>query len=191
MCLSRGSGEGRRTLSSKRMSSDEMGQFLADAYREAFGADRFHSLFDNASLADGQTIDFALAEWHAFGAFIFTYCLWVVYNDRNKVSPILNCFHPALLSSLCLNEVAEKRFLTIASDREREYVDHFQRVKDGADMGIFFSRVIARITGDFSSDCDSKGLPQTSDLAINAPLCGYVIDVMKHTKLAIQEFGPR
>ena len=169
---------------------DQMGKFLVDAYRVAFGADQFHSLFDHTALADGQPIDFALAEWHAFGAFIFTYSLWVVYNDRSKVAPILDSFRPALLDSLSLNEVAEKRFLEVASDREKEYVGHFQRVKDAPSMATFFSRVVARITGGFSSDCDSKGLPQTSDIAVTVPLSGYAMDVINHTKSAVQRFGP-
>jgi hypothetical protein len=90
-----------------------------------------------------------------------------------------------------LNEVAEERFMEIEADREKQCVGHLQRVKDGTDLAVFFDRVVARVTGDFSSDRDSKGLPQSSDPAISVPPCVYVVEVVKHMKSAIEEFGPR
>lgn len=179
-----------------------MGKFLAEAYRGAFGADEFHGLFDSISFAHDQNVDLALAEWHALGAFVFTYCLWVVYNKRNKVSSILDSFQPALLSSLRLDEVREKRFLEIASDREKDYMHHYLRWQEartedkdhetvGRDLICFFNRAAARITGRFSPELDLQGIPQPGALSIVVGLTEYVMGTMTTTKAAIEKFGPK
>jgi hypothetical protein len=172
------------------MSLEQTGEFLADAYRSAFGAGRFHSFFDDSALAQGQTVDLALAEWHAFGCFVFTHLLWTIYRSRDKVSTILDSFKPALLGFLLLNESTEDVFLNIASQREQEYIAQFQGTKGGADLAVFFGRVISRITGHFDTDSGAKGIPQASDISTNVALCSYTFDVMMHTKLALEECGP-
>lgn len=175
----------------RRRSADELGKFLAEAYRGAFAADKFHGLFDTASLAPDQNVDVALAEWHAFGAFVFTYCLWVVYDDQDKVFSVLDSFQPDLLRSFFLNEACEKRFLEIASDREKDYVVRFRRAKEGRDLECFFSRATARITGQFSSELDLQGIPQPTDIALTLPLTDYTMAVLGETKSAIEKFGPK
>lgn len=175
----------------KRMSATEMGEALREPYQVWFSADMFHSLFKNADLAPGHTVDFALAEWHAFGAFVFTHCLWIIYSDQHKVFPILDSFRPALLKSLCLNKACEKRLLEIWTDREKDYFEHFQVVRDGPGMVIFFSRVAARITGHFSPDSELAGLPQTAPINESAGLSAYTIEVMVQTKRMIEQFGPK
>ncbi|MGH9400936.1 MAG: hypothetical protein ACRD2P_02380 [Terriglobia bacterium] len=175
----------------KRRSPAELAKFLAEAYRGAFGADKFHALFDATSLNPSQDADLALAEWHAFGTFVFTYSLWVVYNSPSMLSPMLGSFRPALLSSLRLNEACEKRLLEIASDREKDYIAHFRRVKEGKDLACFFSRAVARITGGFSSEPDMQGIPQGGDIAVVTSLAGCVMEVMRHTKSAIEKLDPK
>jgi hypothetical protein len=165
----------------------EVGDFLAQAYISAFGPDEFHDIFDNESLGDGQSMDSALAEWHAFGCFIFTHCLWVTYRSRSKVVPILDHFRPALLNLLSLSKTAESTLLDIALDREKEYVARFQAAKDGTDLMVFFSRVIARITGDFDADLDSKGIPQTSNIVTNLGLSAKTSVVIALTMSALKQ----
>jgi hypothetical protein len=170
-----------------RATPEEVGKFLAQAYVSAFGPDEFHEVFDNESLADGQSMDSALAEWHAFGCFIFTHCLWVTYRCRSKVVAILDCFRPALLNLLSLSEAVESALLDIALDREEEYVPRFLAAKDGTDLMAFFSRVIARITGDFDADLDSKGLPQTCDIVTNLGLSAKTSVVIALTMSALKQ----
>lgn len=175
----------------KRLSPDEIGKLLAAAYQKSFSADTFHSFFGSTSLADGQTIDFALAEWHAFGTFSFTYCLWNVYGKRDKIFPILDSFQPAVLESLRLNGAAEKQFLAIASDREKEYVSQYGKVKNGTSMAVFYGRVIAHITGTFDPEVDALRLSQASDPILGVGLSRYAVEIMAATKSVILRLDPK
>lgn len=56
----------------------------------------------------------------------------------------------------------------------------------------FFSDVTARITGEFSQDEESKGMPQGGDFALAVGLCDYVLAVIKNTNaLLAQRFDAR
>jgi hypothetical protein len=152
------------TLNQKR-SATEIGASLAECYHSAFSADAFHGYFDSASIAEDQDIDHALAEWHAFGTFSYTFCLWKVYDDQSKVSAVLDVFQLKLLESLHLNEAARKQFLNIVTERQNEYLSRYQEVNDGPSMARFFGRVVSHITGSFSADFDRLGIPQLADSA--------------------------
>jgi len=103
-------------------SPQELGLFLRAAYPVAFSADRFHGFFDADSFAEGQNIDLALAEWHAFGAFVFTCCLWLACKDRGGISTALDYFRPGVLELLSGNDRAHGFFLEIALEREKDYM---------------------------------------------------------------------
>lgn len=165
----------------KSRSPQEMGSRLAQLYEVAFSADRFHGLVDDQALANGQTMDRALGEWHAFGAFVFTRCLWSAFNDAERISPLIDSFRSAMVCRLGLSDRVAEFLVASAGLREKEYMEHFDKVKDGPGLSTFFSRVAAHITGHFSADLDKKALPQEADLLIVFPLTDYGMSVMADT----------
>lgn len=161
---------------------------LRAAYPGAFGADRFHRFFDAESFAEARSIDEALAEWHAFGAFVFTHCVWLACKDGDMASTVLDYFRPGVLELLSGNDRAYGFFLEIAQEREVDYVTRFAALEggNGAKLTGFFARAVARITGSFSEDAESLGLPQPAPIDYVVSLTQYAVGVMTHTKDAIK-----
>jgi len=166
----------------KCKSPEELGRFLGEAYRRAFTTNVFQQLFPPDLLPEGRDIDLALAEWHALGAFAFTYCAWSVYKDRNRVMPILNSFRPFILGMFNGNNKLENAFLNIASERENQYIEQFCAAKNGADLAVFFGLASARITGNFAEELQVLDFPQESDICLTMPLTEYVMGVLEVTK---------
>lgn len=166
-----------------------MGEVLADCYRTAFSADTFHSYFECASFAEGQNPDSALAEWHGFGTFSYTYCLWIAYEDQDVVFPILDVFQPGLLESLRLNQLAERYFLEIVTERQNEYLRRYQEINDSSSMQRFYGRVVSHITGRSAAALDEVGIPQIADASCAAALCHYHTAVMIETRELIAKLS--
>ncbi len=152
----------------------EIGEFLAGLFRDAFSIERFRSYFDEDLTRNGQDVDFALAEWYALGAFTYSWSLWCVYKNNDKVQPVLDSFAPAALKLLLLNEMTKKRFLEIVRDRENEYVEAYSEVKSGTDLSKFYGRVVSHITGTFIPKMEFH----LADAATCAALSHYHTGVM-------------
>ena len=176
----------------KRKSPQELGMLLRTVYPAAFGADMFHRLFDAKSFAEGRSIDEALAEWHAFGAFVFTHCVWLAVKDRDAISTVLDSFRPGVLRLLSGNDYAYSFFLEIAERREADYMKRFAALRggNGAKLFGFFTRAVSRIIGSFSEEAESAGLPQDAPIDCVVPLSEYTMGVMSCTKDAITK-NPR
>lgn len=166
---------------SRKKGAPDIARGLVAAYPVAFSADRFHSLFPSTALYKGQSMDFALAEWHAFGAFVITRCLWVAYGRNERVAPILDHFRPSLLDVLSLNKDTLDHFLEVASERERDYMERFPKTKDGKEISAFFSYVVAHITGHHPEASEFLGMPLGSDPAITLPLSQNITALMVAT----------
>lgn len=162
-------------------SNNEVGAFLAkQLYPEAFSADMFAALFEGEQFED---LDIALAEWYALGAFVFTWCLCLVFKDRFNL--ILNCFHTALLKQLA-PEATKRHFLAIVQGREDEYAEHWQQLTDAPSMARFYGRVTAHVTGTFDSALDAIGVPQLADAAQAVAISHYITNVMAKTKTVME-----
>lgn len=165
-------------------SNNEVGVFLAEQlYPGAFSADKFDALFEGEQFED---MDIALAEWYALGAFVFTWSLYLVFQDR--FNRILNYFHPALLKQLA-PEATKRHFLTIVQGREDEYAEHWQKLTDAPSMARFYGRVAAHLTGTFDSALDAIGVPQLADAAQAGAISHYITNVMVKTKTAMERIA--
>lgn len=169
-----------------RRSASEIGTILAETYHSVFKTEAFHEYFGSSPFANNQTVDHALAEWHAFGAFTYSFCLWRVYEDQDQVFGVLDVFQPKLFRTLNLNEATRKRFLEIVENRENQYLSAYQRISNGADMAQFYGKVVSRITGAFDPALDELQVPQIGDAEITSGLSRYHTVVMAETKKLIE-----
>lgn len=169
----------------KKRSAEEMAILLATLYEGAFSADKFHSFVESDALSATQTMDMALAEWHAFGTFVFVRSLLVALNP-DKVRHMPGLFRIAVAHKLVFNDAIRNFLSTDGLAREREYMEEFERIQDGRSTSRFFGRVVARITGHLSAEVEAEGLPQMADLATLVGLSKYVTSTMKTTIEALR-----
>src|SRR6266566_1335672 len=129
-------------------------------------------------LAEGQSLDNSLAEWHAVSFSIMHYAFAVSLGTADKISPMISMFRVALAERLSLN--CRNRFLAIVTAREKEYLhglfetlnsrDAEQAMKLCGSMG-------ARITGHFD---EKSGITSTGGpgIAIITAFFGFVVDIL-------------
>ncbi|SRR5229473_6291133 len=121
--------------------------------------DKFFEWFGSEPLAKGQTLDSALAEWHALTVSGTHYALVASLGTAEKVSPIINMYRSAFaqrLSPDCRNI-----FLQIVMFREEEYVKAiFKALKseDSAQVLKLFGSMARRITGYYDEEVEKAGL---------------------------------
>jgi hypothetical protein len=122
--------------------------------------DDFVDMFGHEPLAKGQTVDGALAEWHAQTVACTHYALAASLGTAEKISPFIDMYRSAFaqrLSPKCKNV-----FLKIVSSREKEYVKAiFETLKSGDSaqaLGLFGS-MARRITGHHDEELEKAGLP--------------------------------
>jgi hypothetical protein len=109
------------------------------------------------ALAEGQTMDSALAEWYAVMTSAMTYAILVSLGSQEKISPILDAFQPAFLKTLTPG--CREVFRKIANARGADYIKGIHAALDSGDVSqrIQLSSLMARrITGHYDA---SMGLP--------------------------------
>jgi hypothetical protein len=161
-------------------SAAEIAGALLHSYQGLFSADRFHQHISQNNMAKDVSIDYAVAEWHAFGMFVFIQCLWVSLQKKDRVFEILDVFQSLVLQWMTLNEVSMVRFHQIAEIREIDYLSRYEKViaPFSETMPTFFGYVYSRITGKYDQTIDDLGLPQPADALAVYALSHYSIDAM-------------
>jgi len=127
----------------------------ADASRNA---KLFSDIFGHTPLADGQTLDRAMAEWQAIMVSGTVYALWASVGSAEKIFPILDAFKPAFLARL--SPGCREAFMGIANSREDFYVKSFSDVltsKDDANAVNLSGAMARRVTGHYNDEIERAG----------------------------------
>jgi hypothetical protein len=172
-----------------RRSAGEIAGVLLHGYKDLFSADRFHQYISQDDMAKDMSIDYAIAEWHAFGMFVFIQCLWVSLQEKDRVFEILDIFQPLVLKSMTLNEISMSRFHEIAEIREIDYLSRYEKVIAPFSEALprFFGYAYSRITGEYDRTQEDLGLSQPADaLAVHA-LSHHSIDAMTLIKEMLEK----
>ncbi len=145
--------------------------------------------FAHLALAEGQTLDSALAEWHALMISATTYALWASLGSREKIFPILDVFRPAFLEFL--SPGCREVFLKIASAREEDYIKGISAALKSKDVtqAIELSSLMARrVTGHYDEEAEKTGLPvlKGPDIITVTALWKLVTDIIICTKKYIE-----
>jgi hypothetical protein len=178
----------RMRFLTRKPSPSEYATHLSEMYDAGFDKTMFNEIFPAESVSLYHSADAALAEWFAFGAFIVTYCLWVVFDSKEKIFPILDSFQPMLVNRLRkLSPAIADQFFKIASAREEEYMTAYRKIKDGTSMSIFYSRVGSHIIGSFDPSLDSLDMPQLSDIIQVVGLSTFGTKAMVAIKSALEK----
>jgi hypothetical protein len=174
-----------------RKAAPEIARILLQRYKSLFSADRFHGLISQDNMTSNMSIDYAIAEWHAFGMFVFIQCLWDSLRKKDKVFEILDIFQPSVVQSVTLNEISQSRFHEIVEIREIDYLSRYEKVTApfSETLPRFFGYVYSRITGEFDQSQEDSGLSQPADaLAVHA-LSRHSIDAMILIKETLDKEG--
>ncbi len=118
--------------------------------------------FRRLVLAEGQTPDCALAEWHAVMTSAVTYAIVASLDSREKISPLLDAFQPAFVKSL--SPGCREVFLKIANARAADYTQGIHAALSSGDLpqAIGLSSLMARrVTGHYDSESGEE--PPGSD----------------------------
>jgi hypothetical protein len=122
--------------------------------------DYFFDLFGNEPLAKVQTVDGALAEWHAQTVSCTHYALAASLSTADKISPFIGMYRSAFAKRL--KPECRNIFVQIVPLREKEYVKAiFETLKSGDSaqaLGLFGS-MARRITGHHDEELEKAGLP--------------------------------
>jgi hypothetical protein len=142
-----------------------------------------NSFFGGLSLAEGQTPDVALAEWHALTMSSMFYALWASLGSGEKIFPILDAFQPAFAKALAPG--CREVFLAIVDAREAFYVKQISNVlKSGepADALRLSGLMLRRITGSYDEQREEIGIGLGADVATATGLWHFIVSDIAATK---------
>lgn len=152
--------------------------------------------FGSLVLAEGQTLDSALAEWYAVMTSAMTYAMIASLGSREKISPLLDAFQPAFVKRL--SPGCREVFLKIANARAGDYIKAIHGAVSSGDVpqAIRLSSLMARrVTGHHKSEPGEEpprsdfeaammGLPtlEGPNIITVTALWKLVVDVIAATK---------
>ena len=125
----------------------------------ALGSAGFSIHFNRSKLASGQTLDVALAEWHALMISSTFYGLSLGLDTPEKIQLIIDKFQVAFLKKL--SDGCRSAFLPIAAQREQEFMLRFPVALKSASVSEALklsSAMAAHITGHYDELLDNAGL---------------------------------
>lgn len=123
-------------------------------------SDDFFKFFGSEPLAKGQTVDSALAEWHAQTVSCMHYALAASLGTAEKISPFIDMYRSSFAQRL--SPECRDIFLQIVPFREKEYVKAiFETLNNQDSTRAFrlFGSMARRITGHFDEELEKAGLP--------------------------------
>lgn len=172
-----------------------VGEGIADVIRKSFSSAQFTNLFQSATFSEGWTLSDALAAWYSLGNLALVVVAWTTYDDKIKAPLIIDHCRSMLQKRWDMPKDVFEKFLSVVEETEASAFVAFTGCKGGIDLSRFFHRYVSRILGapvPFSErslfDDEMMGIKYRGDLALEAAVCQFFIDVCTLLKKSLEKY---
>lgn len=163
---------------------------LASNLAKQYSSVEFSQWFGNQTLAEGQTLNDALAAWYSLANLELVLAAWAAFKDGARAGCIIGLTRVALQKHWNITKETSERLRMIVEKTEASSVAAFSKCDSGADLHLFFSRYIWMILGGpFISESMNKERPGSFDLPFEAGLSVRFLDSLTADKKFLSELG--
>jgi hypothetical protein len=163
---------------------------LASSLAKEYSPAGFSRWFGNQKLAEGHTLNDALAAWYSLANLQLVIAAWAAFKDGEKADCIIDLTRVALQRHWSLPNDALEKLRTIVEKTEAFSVAAYSSCGSGMDLHRFFDQYIWMILGGpLISESANKERTGSRDLASEVALCQLFLDSLAADKKFLVEWG--
>lgn len=163
---------------------------LASGLAKQYSSAEFSHWFGNQTLAEGHTLNDALAAWYSLANLELVLAAWTAFNDGDKAGCVISLTRAALQKHWNMPKESFERMRAIVEKTEAFSVVAYSNCNSGTDLYRFFDRYFWMILGGpLISESTNQERTGSLDLPSEAALSGRFLELLAADKKFLVEWG--